>query len=92
MHVIVFYGSHNLLQETIQGSTLPVKILWKDEAGQLIDFSEHLIERGLAFRNTRFGSFFLYPFRLVDLRCGEIIQLSILLTTFYIVCSNGTPS
>ncbi|XP_048790971.1 RING finger protein 17 [Lagopus muta] len=42
-----------VIQETIEGSTLPVKILWKDEAGQLIDFSEHLIEKGLAFRNTR---------------------------------------
>lgn len=60
MHVIMFYSSHNFLQETIEGSTLPVKILWKDEAGQLIDFSEHLIEKGLAFRNTRFGYFLFY--------------------------------
>ncbi|XP_040518247.1 RING finger protein 17 isoform X3 [Gallus gallus] len=42
-----------IIQETIEGSTLPVKILWKDEAGRLIDASEHLIEKGLAFRNTR---------------------------------------
>uniref|UniRef100_A0A669Q7F0 RING finger protein 17 n=1 Tax=Phasianus colchicus TaxID=9054 RepID=A0A669Q7F0_PHACC len=47
-----------VIQETIEGNTLPVKILWKDEAGQLIDFSEHLIEKGLAFRNTRFGYIF----------------------------------
>ncbi|NXI72622.1 RNF17 protein, partial [Anseranas semipalmata] len=32
---------------------LPVKILCKDEAGQLIDISEHLIKKGLAFRNKR---------------------------------------
>lgn len=51
-----------------------MKILWKDEAGRLIDASEHLIEKGLAFRNTRFGYFFLYPFRLVDLRCVEVIS------------------
>uniref|UniRef100_A0A8C9EYC8 RING finger protein 17 n=1 Tax=Pavo cristatus TaxID=9049 RepID=A0A8C9EYC8_PAVCR len=40
-------------------NTLPVKILWKDEAGRPIDFSEHLIAKGLAFRNTRFGYFFI---------------------------------
>ncbi|XP_065586422.1 RING finger protein 17 [Cyrtonyx montezumae] len=42
-----------IIQEANVGSMLPVKILWKDEAGQLIDFSELLIEKGLAFRNTR---------------------------------------
>ncbi|XP_015707678.1 RING finger protein 17 isoform X2 [Coturnix japonica] len=42
-----------IIQETAEGSTLPVKIHWKDEAGRLIDVSEHLVEKGLAFRNTR---------------------------------------
>lgn len=36
---------------------LPVKILCKDETGQLIDISEHLIKKGLAFRKRRFGYF-----------------------------------
>uniref|UniRef100_A0A8C0EYE5 RING finger protein 17 n=1 Tax=Bubo bubo TaxID=30461 RepID=A0A8C0EYE5_BUBBB len=38
---------------------LPVKILCKDETGQLIDISEHLIKKGLAFRNKRFGNFYI---------------------------------
>ncbi|XP_072202509.1 RING finger protein 17 isoform X2 [Excalfactoria chinensis] len=42
-----------IIQETTEGSVLPVKIHWKDEAGRLIDVSEHLVEKGLAFRNTR---------------------------------------
>ncbi|XP_021235763.1 RING finger protein 17 isoform X2 [Numida meleagris] len=42
-----------VIQETDVGSVLPVKILWKDEAGEVIDFSEHLVKKGLAFRNTR---------------------------------------
>uniref|UniRef100_A0A8C8AJS7 RING finger protein 17 n=1 Tax=Otus sunia TaxID=257818 RepID=A0A8C8AJS7_9STRI len=32
---------------------LPVKIFCKDETGQLIDISEHLIKKGLALRNKR---------------------------------------
>uniref|UniRef100_A0A672UPP0 RING finger protein 17 n=1 Tax=Strigops habroptila TaxID=2489341 RepID=A0A672UPP0_STRHB len=32
---------------------LPVKILCKDEAGELVDISEHLIKKGLASRNRR---------------------------------------
>uniref|UniRef100_A0A8C4UPA2 RING finger protein 17 n=1 Tax=Falco tinnunculus TaxID=100819 RepID=A0A8C4UPA2_FALTI len=32
---------------------LPVKILCKDETGELIDISEHLVKKGLAFRSKR---------------------------------------
>ncbi|KFW12248.1 RING finger protein 17, partial [Fulmarus glacialis] len=42
-----------IIQETDVACALPVKILYKDETGQLIDISEHLIKKGLAFRNRR---------------------------------------
>ncbi|XP_035182685.1 RING finger protein 17 [Oxyura jamaicensis] len=42
-----------IIQESDTACALPVKILCKDEAGQIIDISEHLIKKGLAFRNTR---------------------------------------
>ncbi|KFP10662.1 RING finger protein 17, partial [Egretta garzetta] len=42
-----------IIQESDVGCALPVKILCKDETGQLIDVSEHLIKKGLAFRNRR---------------------------------------
>ncbi|KFQ76030.1 RING finger protein 17, partial [Phoenicopterus ruber ruber] len=42
-----------IIQESDVGYALPVKILCKDETGQLIDISEHLIKKGLAFRNRR---------------------------------------
>ncbi|KFR17465.1 RING finger protein 17, partial [Opisthocomus hoazin] len=40
-----------IIQESDGACALPVKILCKDETGQLIDISEHLIKKGLAFRN-----------------------------------------
>ncbi|KAM6212191.1 RING finger protein 17 [Sarcoramphus papa] len=42
-----------IIQESDAACALPVKILCKDETGQLIDISEHLITKGLAFRNRR---------------------------------------
>ncbi|KAM9203410.1 RING finger protein 17 [Mergus octosetaceus] len=42
-----------IIQESDTACALPVKIFCKDEAGQLIDISEHLIKKGLAFRNNR---------------------------------------
>eukprot|EP00075_Anas_platyrhynchos_P004229 XP_012950256.2 RING finger protein 17 isoform X2 [Anas platyrhynchos] len=42
-----------IIQEGDTACALPVKIFCKDEAGQLIDISEHLIKKGLAFRNNR---------------------------------------
>ncbi|XP_062439832.1 RING finger protein 17 [Rhea pennata] len=42
-----------IIQESDVACPLPVKILCKDEAGQFIDISEHLIKKGLAFRNRR---------------------------------------
>ncbi|KAM6283465.1 RING finger protein 17 [Spheniscus humboldti] len=42
-----------MIQESDVACALPVKILCKDETGQLIDISEHLIKKGLAFRNRR---------------------------------------
>ncbi|KFP49813.1 RING finger protein 17, partial [Cathartes aura] len=42
-----------IIQESDAACALPVKILCKDETGQLIDISEHLIKKGLAFRNRR---------------------------------------
>ncbi|XP_068786396.1 RING finger protein 17 [Struthio camelus] len=42
-----------IIQESDVVCPLPVKILCKDEAGQFIDISEHLIKKGLAFRNRR---------------------------------------
>uniref|UniRef100_A0A8C4PCT8 RING finger protein 17 n=1 Tax=Dromaius novaehollandiae TaxID=8790 RepID=A0A8C4PCT8_DRONO len=48
-----------IIQESDVACPLPVKILCKDEAGQFIDISEHLIKKGLAFRNRRFGHFYI---------------------------------
>ncbi|XP_074938838.1 RING finger protein 17 [Phalacrocorax aristotelis] len=42
-----------IIQESDVACALPVKVLCKDETGQLIDISEHLIKKGLAFRNRR---------------------------------------
>ncbi|XP_054680934.1 RING finger protein 17 [Grus americana] len=42
-----------IIQESDVACALPVKILCKDETGQLMDISEHLIKKGLAFRNRR---------------------------------------
>ncbi|XP_052668924.1 RING finger protein 17 [Harpia harpyja] len=42
-----------IIQGSVVACALPVKILCKDETGQLIDISEHLIKKGLAFRKTR---------------------------------------
>ncbi|KAM9300338.1 RING finger protein 17 [Morus bassanus] len=42
-----------IIQESDAACALPVKILCKDETGQLIDISEHLIKKGLAFRKRR---------------------------------------
>ncbi|NXL92057.1 RNF17 protein, partial [Alectura lathami] len=42
-----------IIQESDVAGALPVKILYKDEAGQLLDISEHLIKKGLALRKTR---------------------------------------
>ncbi|XP_009707104.1 PREDICTED: RING finger protein 17, partial [Cariama cristata] len=42
-----------IIQESDVSCALPVKIVCKDETGQLIDISEHLIKKGLAFRNRR---------------------------------------
>ncbi|XP_032063300.1 RING finger protein 17 [Aythya fuligula] len=42
-----------IIQESDTACALPVKIFCKVEAGQLIDISEHLIKKGLAFRNNR---------------------------------------
>ncbi|KAM6341332.1 RING finger protein 17 [Podargus strigoides] len=42
-----------IIQESDVDHALPVKILCKDETGQLIDISEHLIKKGLAFRKRR---------------------------------------
>ncbi|KAM6384359.1 RING finger protein 17 [Alca torda] len=42
-----------IIQESDVACALPVKILYKDETGQLIDISQHLIKKGLAFRNRR---------------------------------------
>uniref|UniRef100_A0A8B9RZQ3 RING finger protein 17 n=1 Tax=Accipiter nisus TaxID=211598 RepID=A0A8B9RZQ3_9AVES len=39
--------------QNVVACALPVKILCKDETGQLIDISEHLIKKGLAFRKRR---------------------------------------
>ncbi|XP_026713927.1 RING finger protein 17 [Athene cunicularia] len=42
-----------IIQESDVAHALPVKMLCKDETGQMIDISEHLIKKGLAFRNKR---------------------------------------
>ncbi|XP_037232429.1 RING finger protein 17 [Falco rusticolus] len=42
-----------LIQESDVVCALPVKILCKDETGELIDISEHLVKKGLAFRSKR---------------------------------------
>ncbi|XP_069664324.1 RING finger protein 17 [Haliaeetus albicilla] len=42
-----------VIQGSVVACALPVKILCKDETGQLIDISEHLIKKGLAFRKRR---------------------------------------
>ncbi|KAM9566096.1 RING finger protein 17 [Guaruba guarouba] len=41
------------VQESNGACALPVKILCKDETGELVDISEHLIKKGLASRNRR---------------------------------------
>uniref|UniRef100_A0A8C8ADM5 RING finger protein 17 n=1 Tax=Otus sunia TaxID=257818 RepID=A0A8C8ADM5_9STRI len=48
-----------IIQESDVACALPVKIFCKDETGQLIDISEHLIKKGLALRNKRFGYFYI---------------------------------
>uniref|UniRef100_A0A674J6R6 RING finger protein 17 n=1 Tax=Terrapene triunguis TaxID=2587831 RepID=A0A674J6R6_9SAUR len=40
-----------IIQENDGSEPLPVKIFCNDEAGQLIDISEYLMKKGLAFRN-----------------------------------------
>ncbi|KAK4830949.1 hypothetical protein QYF61_014408 [Mycteria americana] len=50
-----------IIQESDVACALPVKILCKDETGQLIDISEHLIKKGLAFRNRRLFQIFFIP-------------------------------
>ncbi|XP_017687162.1 PREDICTED: RING finger protein 17 isoform X1 [Lepidothrix coronata] len=40
-----------IIQESDGACALPVKILYKDETGKMIDTSEYLIERGLALRS-----------------------------------------
>ncbi|NXC42199.1 RNF17 protein, partial [Penelope pileata] len=42
-----------IVQEVDVAGALPVRIVCKDEAGQWMDISEHLIKKGLAFKNTR---------------------------------------
>uniref|UniRef100_A0A8C0JF70 RING finger protein 17 n=1 Tax=Chelonoidis abingdonii TaxID=106734 RepID=A0A8C0JF70_CHEAB len=42
-----------IIQENDGSEPLPVKIFCNDEAGQLIDISEYLVKKGLAFRNKR---------------------------------------
>ncbi|XP_065534690.1 RING finger protein 17 isoform X2 [Lathamus discolor] len=42
-----------IIQESDGACALPVKILCKDETGEVVDISEHLIEKGLASRNRR---------------------------------------
>ncbi|KAM6290478.1 RING finger protein 17 [Porphyrio hochstetteri] len=42
-----------IIQDSDVACALPVKILCKDQTGQLIDISEHLIKKGLVFRNRR---------------------------------------
>ncbi|XP_062471229.1 RING finger protein 17 isoform X3 [Pezoporus occidentalis] len=42
-----------IIQESNGACALPVKILCKDETGELVDISEHLIKKGLASRNRR---------------------------------------
>uniref|UniRef100_A0A8C3IAV1 RING finger protein 17 n=1 Tax=Chrysemys picta bellii TaxID=8478 RepID=A0A8C3IAV1_CHRPI len=42
-----------IIQENDGSEPLPVKIFCSDEAGQLIDISEYLMKKGLAFRNKR---------------------------------------
>uniref|UniRef100_A0A8C3J7A4 RING finger protein 17 n=1 Tax=Calidris pygmaea TaxID=425635 RepID=A0A8C3J7A4_9CHAR len=49
--------------ESDVASALPVKIFYKDETEQLIDISQHLIEKGLAFRNRRTDK--------ADVDCGD---------------------
>uniref|UniRef100_A0A8B9IZW0 RING finger protein 17 n=1 Tax=Amazona collaria TaxID=241587 RepID=A0A8B9IZW0_9PSIT len=44
-----------IIQESNGACALPVKILCKDETGELVDISEHLVKKGLASRNRRFG-------------------------------------
>ncbi|XP_014821196.1 PREDICTED: RING finger protein 17 [Calidris pugnax] len=52
-----------IIQESDVASALPVKIFYKDETEQLIDVSQHLIEKGLAFRNRRTDK--------ADVDCGD---------------------
>ncbi|KAM9388352.1 RING finger protein 17 [Phaethornis superciliosus] len=42
-----------IIQESDGSCALPVKIFCKDETGDVIDMSEHLIQKGLAFRKRR---------------------------------------
>ncbi|XP_068003982.1 RING finger protein 17 [Melanerpes formicivorus] len=42
-----------IIQESAVACALPVKILFKDETGKVTDISEHLVKKGLAFRNKR---------------------------------------
>ncbi|EMP36445.1 RING finger protein 17 [Chelonia mydas] len=42
-----------IVQENDGSKPLPVKIFCNDEAGQLINISEYLMKKGLAFRNKR---------------------------------------
>ncbi|XP_071591260.1 RING finger protein 17 [Heliangelus exortis] len=42
-----------IIQESDGSCALPVKIFCKDETGDVIDISEHLIQKGLAFRSRR---------------------------------------
>uniref|UniRef100_U3I8C3 RING finger protein 17 n=1 Tax=Anas platyrhynchos platyrhynchos TaxID=8840 RepID=U3I8C3_ANAPP len=50
-----------IIQVCDTACALPVKIFCKDEAGQLIDISEHLIKKGLAFRNNSSLSWLKHP-------------------------------
>ena len=79
------------MQESDGACALPVKILCKDETGQLIDISEHLIKKGLAFRNKRFGYFF-YSFRPLYSQGGKLISKTKIWIVLYSVYSNRTPS
>ncbi|KFP79160.1 PREDICTED: RING finger protein 17, partial [Apaloderma vittatum] len=42
-----------IIQDSDVACVLPVKILCKDETGQFIDISEHLVKKGLALRKRR---------------------------------------
>uniref|UniRef100_A0A663LTH3 RING finger protein 17 n=1 Tax=Athene cunicularia TaxID=194338 RepID=A0A663LTH3_ATHCN len=67
---------------------LPVKMLCKDETGQMIDISEHLIKKGLAFRNKRFGYFYI----LSDCHIHIMISETKIWIVLYSICSNRTTS